>query len=148
MTNELVQIPAQWAWMSLGLVLAIAEIIAPGFYLIWIGLAAILTGIVAFTGAGLIIQFLCFAIFTVMLIIAARRWFKDNPIETTDPLLNDRLARMVGETVTVVEAIEGGSGRVSVGDSVWTAYGADAAIGTKLRVTGKNEQGNLTVGPV
>lgn len=147
MTNELMQIPAHWVWMSLGLVLGIAEIIAPGFYLIWIGLAAILTGLIAFTGMGLVAQFLCFAVLTVLLIVAARRWFKDNPIETTDPLLNDRIARMVGETVTVVEPIEGGSGRVRVGDSVWTAYGADAAIGTKLRITGKNEHGGLTVGP-
>lgn len=147
MTDELFNIPAQWAWMSLGLLLGVAEIIAPGFYLIWIGIAAILTGVIAFTGLGIPLQFVCFALLTVLAILAARRWFSANPIESTDPLLNDRTARMVGEIVTVVEPIQGGSGRIKVGDSVWTAYGDDAPIGARLRITGKGVRDGVTVEP-
>lgn len=147
MSNELMHIPAHWAWMSLGLLLGIAEIVAPGFYLIWIGLAAIITGVIAFLGIGLPAQFVIFAVLTVISIFLARRYFNANPIESSDPLLNDRTARMVGEIVTVVEPIEGGSGRIRVGDSVWTAYGADAPIGTRLRITGKGERDGVTVEP-
>ena len=148
MSNELMHIPPQWIWKSLGLLLGIAEIIAPGFYLIWIGLAAIITGAIAFLGISIPLQFVIFAVLTVASILLAKRYFNANPIESTDPLLNNRMARMVGEIVTVVEPIEGGSGRIKVGDGVWTAYGADAPIGARLRITGKGERDGVTVEPV
>ena len=58
-----------------------------------------------------------------------------NPIESADPKLNDRGARMVGEVVTVVETIEAGGGRVKIGDSVWSAKGPDTAVGAKVRIS-------------
>ena len=36
----------------------------------------------------------------------------------------------------VTQAIDGGSGKVRLGDSEWLAKGADAAVGARLRVTG------------
>ena len=45
-------------------------------------------------------------------------------------------ARLIGETVTVVDAIVDGRGRVKVGDGVWPAKGADCEVGTKVRITG------------
>ena len=72
MSNELMHIPPQWAWMSLGLLLGIAEIIAPGFYLIWIGLAAIITGAIAFLGINIPLQFVIFAVLTVEGSLASR----------------------------------------------------------------------------
>ena len=70
-----------------------------------------------------------------------------NPVSSDDPLLNDRAARLIGETVEVVTAIENGEGRVKVGDSVWTARGPDAPAGARVEVVGA--QGNcLNVRPV
>ena len=137
-----------WLWLTVGLVLMIAELIAPGFYLIWIGAAAMLTGLIAFSGIGEAAQFISFAVLTVVSIIIARRWFKAYPIESADPLLNNRAAQMIGEIVTVVEPIVGGDGRVRVGDSEWIAHGADAAIGARLRITGVNARGGVLVEPV
>lgn len=134
-----------WAWLTIGLILMVAELALPGFYLIWIGGAALLTGLIAFSGIPIAAQAVCFAILTVASIMVARRWFNVHPIDSADPLLNNRGARLVGEIVTVVEPIEGGSGRVKVGDSVWTAYGADASIGTKLRITGTGDRGGVIV---
>ena len=71
----------------------------------------------------------------------------DYPVATSDPMLNDRVARLIGQTVTVTEAIEGGSGRVRVGDGDWPAHGPDAALGAKMRVTG-GQDGVLAVEPV
>ena len=45
------------------------------------------------------------AVLAVAAVYAGRRWFAMNPIESSDPNLNDRGARLIGETVTVVEAI-------------------------------------------
>lgn len=126
-----------WFWLSLGVVLAAAEIVAPGFFLIWLAVAAILTGLLAWAiPIPAAFQIGLFCVFAIGAVYAGRRWFKLNPIESDDPKLNDRGARLVGETVTVVQAIDGGEGRVKVGDSVWTARGADAPVGARLRVTG------------
>ena len=35
-----------------------------------------------------------------------------------------------------IEAIDGGSGRVKVGDSVWTANGPDTPAGARVRIIG------------
>ena len=68
------------------------------------------------------------------LVLAGRRWHADHPGASTDPLRNGRAARVIGETVTVVEPSEGGEGRVRVGDSVWTARGPDAPVGARVRI--------------
>ena len=128
-----------WFWLLAGLLLGAAEIIVPGFFLIWFAIAAVVTGMLAFVLPGAIaLQIGVFAVVAVAMVYFGRRWFAANPIVSSDPLLNDRSARLVGEIVTVVDAIEHGSGRVKVGDSVWSAKGADAAVGAKVRISGAN----------
>ena len=126
-----------WVWLTIGLILGAAEIVAPGFFLMWLGMAAFVTGIVAWaipiSTPGEVILFATLAVATVY---GARRWLVQNPILSDDPLLNDRSGRMIGEIVTVVEAIADGRGRVKVGDTVWSAKGTDAAVGSKVRITG------------
>lgn len=126
-----------WFWLSLGLLLGAAEMLLPGFFLIWLAIAAIITGLLTWVlPIGMAAQVGIFALLAIATVYAARRWLIANPIESDDPLLNDRGARLVGELVTVVEAIDGGSGRVKVGDSVWGARGPDAAVGARVRVAG------------
>ncbi|WP_219893298.1 NfeD family protein [Aquisediminimonas profunda] len=128
-----------WFWLVAGVVLAIAEILVPGFFMIWLAAAAIVTGLIAMLlPIAMPFQVLLFAALAVAAVYAGRRWFARNPIESTDPKLNDRGARLVGETVTVVEAISNGRGRVKVGDGVWIAKGPDAAVGANVRVTGSD----------
>jgi inner membrane protein len=128
-----------WFWLSLGVLLGAAEVVAPGFFLIWLAGAAIVTGLVAWVvPMSFAFQVGLFAVLAFASVYAGRRWFQSNPIVSDDPLLNDRGARLVGELVTVVEAIDGGQGRVKVGDSVWSAKGPDTPAGTRVRVTGSN----------
>jgi inner membrane protein len=137
MADWLDTISTHWFWLSLGLVLGIAEMLAPGFFLIWLGLAALIVGLLDWAlPISVPFQVALFAILSVLTVFAGKKFLKDNPIETDDPKLNDRGARMTGEILTVVEAIADGQGRVKVGDGVWTARGADAAVGARVRVTG------------
>merc|ERR1711938_225639 len=107
----------------------------PGVFLIWIAIAAAITGLAALAlPIGLPLQLLIFAALSIAAVWAGRRWYVDHPVASTDPLLNDRTARLIGQTVTVVEPIVGGEGRVKVGDSVWTALGPDADAGARVRV--------------
>jgi inner membrane protein len=126
-----------WLWLIAGMLLATAEIVAPGFFLMWLGAAALVTGLVAaLLPISVAVQFGTFTALAIGAVYAARRWFAGNPIVSDDPLLNDRSARMVGQVVTVVDPITPSGGRVKVGDSVWSARGADAAIGAHVRVVG------------
>lgn len=135
----LTNLESHWFWLSVGVLLGAAEIVAPGFFLIWLALAAVATGLAAWVlPIGFPLQVGLFAVLSIATVYIARNYISRNPIESDDPLLNDRAARLVGEMVTVVEAIDGGQGRVKVGDSVWNARGPDAPVGTRVRVTGSN----------
>jgi membrane protein implicated in regulation of membrane protease activity len=126
-----------WLWLALGLVLAIAEIALPGFFLIWLAGAALVTGLVAWTvPIGLPLQVLLFAVLAMVSVFIGRNWLARNPVESADPKMNDRGARLIGETVVVTHVIEGGTGRVKFGDSEWLVHGPDAEPGTRMRVSG------------
>ncbi|MFN3620452.1 NfeD family protein [Sphingorhabdus sp.] len=137
MAEWLDTISTHWFWLSLGLILGVAEMVAPGFFLMWLGLAALIVGILDyFLPITLAYQVAVFAILSVLTVFAGKKFLQDHPIETEDNKLNDRGARLTGEIVTVVEPIANGNGRVKVGDSVWNARGVDAALGARVKVIG------------
>lgn len=123
-------------WLIGGALLIAAEIIAPGFFLIWVGAAAVVTaGAVWAFGLSPEIGLLVFAVTAVALVISARTWLPYNSGTTAEPLLNQRSARLVGQLVQVEEAITATGGRVRVGDGAWPARGCGAAVGTTVKVT-------------
>ncbi|WP_428679007.1 NfeD family protein [Sphingopyxis sp.] len=135
MPDFLSEMDPHWVWLSVGVLLVAAEIVAPGFFLIWIGAAAIVTGVLAWVlPLGIPLQLGIFAVLAIVALYGGRRWLKANPITTTDPNLNQRGHRLIGEVLTVTRAIEDGRGRAKVGDGEWPVHGPDAAEGTKVRV--------------
>ena len=135
MTEWLNSMAPHWAWLTVGVLLCAAEIVAPGFFLVWLGVAAIATGVLAFLlPIGVPMQLGVFAVLAFIALYGARRWLKANPIVSSDPLLNQRGGRLIGEVLTLVTAIENGRGRAKVGDGEWPVRGPDAAEGTKVRV--------------
>jgi len=139
---------AHWIWLTLGVLLAGLEMLVPGVYLIWLGIAAIITGVL--TGLlhlSLPAQVIDFVFLALIIAFSARRWLRESPIVSADPLLNRRGARMVGETAVVVQAIEHGSGRVHIGDSEWIAHGPDTAAGERVRIAG-SQGATLLVEPL
>lgn len=123
-------------WMALAIALGAAELALPGVFLVFIAFAAAMTGLTVFALPILppLAQLAAFSVWSAASILIGRRWYFDFPVASSDPMLNDRAARMVGELVTVVEPISGGEGRVRVGDGVWTATGPDTAAGIRMRV--------------
>ena len=135
MPDWLTNMEPHWAWLALGVLLAAAEIVAPGFFLVWLGAAAIATGLLAWVlPIGIPLQLVVFAILSFVALYTTRRWLKANPITSTDPHLNQRGARLVGEVLTLTRGIENGRGRAKVGDGEWPVRGPDAAEGSKVRV--------------
>lgn len=137
MEQWLLSLEPHWLWLSLGVLLVALEILVPGFFLIWLGLAAAATGIITWILSPAIpVQLGLFALLALATLYAARHWLKRNPIESTDPLLNQRGHRLIGEMLTLTSAITDGKGRARVGDGEWNVRGPDAAIGSKVRVIG------------
>ncbi len=128
-----------WAWLALGLVLAVGEMTIPGVFLIWMAGAAVITGLATWlVPLSVPLQVVLFAVLSVGAVFIGRNWLRANPIVAADPMMNDRGARAIGETVVVTQVIEGGEGRVKLGDSEWIAKGPDAEPGTRMRVASHN----------
>jgi membrane protein implicated in regulation of membrane protease activity len=126
-----------WLWLIGGVVLLIAEIVAPGFFLVFVGAAAIAAGLFTLLfGLGSAAQLALFALYALLAVMAGRRFYANRNESSPDPLLNDRAGRLVGKVVTVVAAVDEHNGRVRVGDSEWSARGAHAAVGERVRITG------------
>lgn len=125
-----------WLWMIGGVILLIAEVIAPGFSLIFVGAAAIATGVLSLLlGLPAALQLAVFAILAFLSVkVGGRRFYASRYDYSSDPLLNDRVARLLGRVVVVVEAVDQNGGRVRVGDSEWSARGGPAAVGERVRI--------------
>ena len=126
-----------WLWLIGGVLLLILEVIAPGFFLVFLGAAAMATGLfTVLFGLGAAAQLALFALYAVIAMLVGRRFYANRTADSTDRLLNDRVGRLVGKMVTVVAAVDDHDGRVRVGDSEWSARGGPAAAGERVRVTG------------
>lgn len=125
-----------WWWLTAAVVLGIMELLAPGFFLVWIGAAAAATGVVvALVPLALSYQLGLFAVFAFAAVFAGRLQYSRNPVPSSDPNLNARASRLIGQIVVVESALENGKGRVLVGDGVWNARGPDAPAGASVVVT-------------
>ncbi len=139
---------AHWIWLTLGVLLAGLEMLVPGIYLVWLGIAAIITGVMTgLLDLSVPLQVVDFVFLSLIIAYSARRFLRESPIASADPLMNRRGARMVGEIAVVVQAIEHGSGRVHLGDSEWNVRGPDVAAGERVRVTG-TDGATLLVEPI
>lgn len=126
-----------WIWAIAGVLLLIAEIIAPGFFLVFVGAAAIATGLFTLLfDLGTAPQMILFAVYSVLAVMIGKRWYGEPDMNDENLRLNDPSRRLVGKTVTVVEAVDEHGGRVRVGDGEWNARGGPVAPGERAKVTG------------
>jgi membrane protein implicated in regulation of membrane protease activity len=125
-----------WLWLIGGVVLLIAEVIAPGFSLIFIGAAAMATGLLSLAlGLPVGLQLGLFAVLAFLAArIGGRSFYAARYDYSADPLLNDRAGRLLGKVVVVVQEVNSHGGRVRVGDSEWSARGGPAAVGERVRI--------------
>lgn len=124
------------AWLILAVVLGIAELLMPGVFLVFVAMAAAITGLtsLALPDLPLAGQLISLAAWSAVTIVIGRRWYQYYPVASEDPMLNDRAARLIGLIVTVTDPITGGRGRVRLGDSEWLALGPDLPSGANARI--------------
>lgn len=131
-----------WAWVVAGLILLALELVLPGGILVWMGLAGIVTGLIAlFQPMGWPLQWLIFGALSLIGIVAWLGWSRRQPPTTDRPYLNRRAERLVGQEAVLEQPIAQGFGRVVLGDTVWRVSGADLAAGERVRIVGS--EGNV-----
>lgn len=141
-----------WAWWVLGIVLLILEVLMPGVFLVWIGVAAIVTGALTmlFWGAAWWawqVQWIVFAMLSIAAVLVGRRVVLSSARKTDEPFLNQRARSLVGRTATLDQPITEGRGRIRLDDTVWSVQGPDLPVGTRVRVVASSGR-DLTVEPV
>lgn len=125
-----------WHWLALAIALLIVEVFVGGWYIIWFGIAAAVTGCIValFPDLPLTVQGIGFAVLGVIACIA---WWKMSSARITSDeasTLNSRGRDLVGRTYVVKESIVAGKGTIAVGDSTWPAAGPDIPAGTTVIV--------------
>ena len=126
----------RWAWALAAILLAAAEMIVPGVFLIWLAIAAAIAGVVAFLfDPPIAVDLGVFAVAAIVSIYAGKIVYRGGSVPP-DPLLNDRAARMIGAHVVICEELAAGRGRAMVGDGSWPVTGPDMAKGATAVVVG------------
>ena len=125
-----------WVWGIGALVGAVAELLVPGFYLIWIAAGAATTALAVFAfDVAMPAQIIIFVLASLLTCGAGYVVYqKLIGTPTGQPTLNERGAAMLGATGVVSEALKGGRGKVDLGDGVWLAEGPDLEAGTPVTV--------------
>jgi membrane protein implicated in regulation of membrane protease activity len=137
MIGETIEWLGAWTWLIAGVLLLILEILAPGTFFLWFGVAAMVTGVVAMIhDFGWQPELILFAILAIAFVLVGRRYFSYDWKRSDQPLLNERAARLIGRDFTLAEPIVGGAGKLKVDDSFWRISGPDLPSGTRVRVTG------------
>jgi len=124
-----------WVWVIAGVALLALELLVPGGFLLWLGVAGIITGLAAFfQPIDWPFQFLIFGGLSIVLIVAWMRYFKGRDQESDRPMLNRRAEVFIGHEAVLNEPIRDGFGRLSLGDSIWRIAGPDLPAGHRVRV--------------
>ena len=138
-------IPPQYVWIVLGVVIMSMELFLPGFILCFFGLGAVLTVLLMlFVPLGINTQLVLFTILSIVLLVSFRRYaqgyFTGRVSKTNPP--NSSLETHTGETAIVTQDIIPNSphGKVEFHGTAWNAD-ADVEIkaGTKVTIIERHD---------
>lgn len=135
-----------WNWFILAVVLIILEVLVPGTFMLWLGISALVVGVLALAVAmSWQVQVLLFAIFSIASVFLWRR-LSGGRDDVSTPVLNRRGDAFIGRVFTLEKPIVDGAGSVRVGDSVWMVRGPDTPAGARVKVIA-SDGGAFTVAP-
>ena len=123
-------------WAAVAVILFAAEALAPGAFMLWMGIAAaaVFLAVWAVDGMSVLLQVILFVVLSFVSIQIYRTWFRQRARPSDQPLLNRRAEQLVGRVVTLEQAIADGQGRAKVDDAFWVVSGPDLPAGSRVRV--------------
>jgi hypothetical protein len=111
------------------------EIFAPGMFMLWLGLSAILVGIISSAVVwSWQAQLIAFAVFAIAAVPAWRHFARKVEKPADSPFLNRRAEGYVGREFTLDKPIVGGVGTIRIDDTVWRVTGPDVPAGSRVRI--------------
>lgn len=125
-----------WYWWVIALILLVVEILAPGFFFLWMAISGFVTGAMVFLipATSMNVQVLVFSVLSVATIIVWKFYGKKHPIESDHPLLNKRGVQYIDRVFNLYEPIINGQGKIKVDDSIWKVHGEDCTIDSRVKV--------------
>ncbi|OOG36420.1 NfeD family protein [Rhodanobacter sp. C05] len=129
---------AHYLWWILALLLIAGELLVPGYFMLWIGLAAAAMGVLLWLvpSLGLLAQAVLFAVLAFASCMAYARLLRPR-LERSEPgseRLNRRAEQMIGQRYELIEPIVNGRGKACVGDGQWLVSGPDLPLGSTVEV--------------
>ena len=90
-----------WHWIALGLVLLLLELLGTAGYLLWLGISAVLVGVLLIMlPVSWPLQWVCFAVFALFTTWLWWRYqHKKDKTDDSVSKLNQRGAQMIGQTI-------------------------------------------------
>lgn len=126
-----------WHWLIFGLLLLGLEIMVFGAVFLWLGLAALVVGVLALCITSLLWNHQII-IWSILSVIGAFGWHlyrKKNPITPASPTMNRRGEQYVGRHFNLTSDIVNGAGELRVDDTRWKVVSnADYPAGVKVKV--------------
>jgi inner membrane protein len=133
---SLLGLPIVWGWLGVGLLLIVTEMaLAPGSYLLWIGLAALgMAAIASLTTLSVSAELTLFGVLALASGVLGWVVYGRRAVDDAAQELHDPARTLLGKVVVIATAIENGIGQAQIGDSVWRVSGPDMAAGSKARI--------------
>jgi inner membrane protein len=127
-----------WFWWIVAGVLLLLEMLMPGFFMLWLAVAAALTAVADmifhFSWAG---EAFTFAGLSMLTVLASWRFVMGSRnMKSESPHLNQKHAGFVGRSFILEKAIVNGTGKIRVEDALWDVDGPDLPSGARVKVTG------------
>lgn len=137
-----------WVWMAGGLALSFLETLAPGAFLIFIGLAGLVVGAVDFIWPqSLEIQAVGFAVLAAALALVGKGVY-GSVVRSKNSGAGSRAEALLGREYYLDAGIARGFGQIRVADSVWRVSGPELPAGAKVKVIAIESGGCLRVDKV
>ncbi|MGO4223028.1 NfeD family protein [Lysobacter sp. TAF61] len=124
------------AWAVVALLLFAAEALAPGAFMLWLGLAAtvVFAMVLLVPDMPVLAQVAAFVVLSFASIQVYRAWFRGREPGSDQPNLNRRAETLVGRVVPLEQGIVNGHGRVQIADAFWEVTGPDLPAGAAVRI--------------
>lgn len=120
---ELLDTFTHWHWLALGLALLAAELLGAAGYLLWLGISALLVGLLlSLLPLSWQLQWVSFGAFALVTTwLWWRRQLKQDQESDESRTLNQKEKQLVGQVITLEEDIPAGKSRIRVADTTWSA---------------------------
>jgi inner membrane protein len=124
-----------WNWFIAAGVFFIIELMVPGAFMLWLGFAALLVGIISkFVIWPWQYQFVAFAVFALASIPLWRHFARGMEKPGDQPFLNRRADAFIGREFALEKPIVAGIGTVKIDDTIWRLSGPDSPTGSRVKV--------------